>query len=389
MGEGGGIGNAIIGSLVLLGSPLPSDCRSESAVGVYLSEIGRGRFGDVVRFIVDTLTGIPSIVTGVFVYAILVLPMKHFSALAGGVALALIMIPIVARTTEEMLKLVPHSLREGALALGAPQWRVTLGVVIPAAAPGIATGAMLAIARVSGETAPLLFTAFGSRFFPSSLNEPIASLTVQIYNYAISPYDEWHAQAWAATLVLMTLVLGINIIVRFLTQEEVLATDLHGLERIMPVQTAAPKIEVRPSTPSRIPGKAKVAVRNLNFFYGRVQALHDISLEIPERIVMAFIGPSGCGKSTFLRTLNRMNDVIPGTRVGGQVSIDGHDIYAPGTDVVELRRRVGMVFQKSNPFPKSIFDNVAYGLRINKITKQQSRTGGSGRTSAEGCGVVE
>jgi phosphate transport system permease protein len=219
VGEGGGIGNAILGSVVLLllssviGLPLGI------CVGVYLSEIGRGRFGGAVRFIVDTLTGIPSIVTGVFVYAILVLPMKHFSAWAGGVALALIMIPIVARTTEEMLKLVPHSLREGALALGAPQWRVTLGVVIPAAGPGIATGAMLAIARVSGETAPLLFTAFGSRFFPRSLNEPIASLTVQIYNYAISPYDEWHAQAWAATLVLMTLVLGINIVVRFVTRK--------------------------------------------------------------------------------------------------------------------------------------------------------------------------
>ncbi len=218
VGEGGGIGNAILGSLVLLlissviGLPLGI------CVGIYLSEVGGGRLAGVVRFIVDTLTGIPSIVTGVFVYAVLVLPMKHFSALAGGVALALIMIPIVARTTEEMLKLVPHSLREGALALGAPQWRVTMGVIIPAAAPGIATGAMLAIARVSGETAPLLFTAFGSRFFNTSLNEPIASLTVQIYNYALSPYDEWHAQAWAATLVLMTLVLGINIIVRIVTR---------------------------------------------------------------------------------------------------------------------------------------------------------------------------
>ena len=218
IGEGGGVGNAIVGSLVLLlisaGIGLPLGI----CVGVYLSEIGRGKLSHAVRFIVDTLTGIPSIVTGVFVYAIMVVPMKHFSALAGGVALALIMIPIVARTTEEMLKLVPHSMREGALALGAPQWRVTLGVVIPAAASGIATGAMLAIARISGETAPLLFTAFGSRFFPESLNQPIASLTVQIYNYAISPYDEWHAQAWAATLVLMTLVLGINIMVRFLTR---------------------------------------------------------------------------------------------------------------------------------------------------------------------------
>ncbi|HEY8226400.1 MAG TPA: phosphate ABC transporter permease PstA [Pyrinomonadaceae bacterium] len=221
VGEGGGIGNAILGSLVLLAVSSAFGLPLGIAVGIYLSEVGRGRLAGAVRFIVDTLTGIPSIVTGVFVYAIVVLPMKHFSAFAGGVALALIMVPIVARTTEEMLKLVPHSLREGALALGAPQWRVVLGVVVPAAASGIATGAMLAIARVSGETAPLLFTAFGSRFFNYDLNQPIASLTVQIYNYAISPYDEWHAQAWAATLVLMTLILGINIIVRFLTRKRV------------------------------------------------------------------------------------------------------------------------------------------------------------------------
>jgi phosphate transport system permease protein len=219
VGEGGGIGNAILGTLVLLGLSSVVGLPFGIAVGIYLSEFGAGRFGSIVRFLVDTLTGIPSIVTGVFVYTIVVVPLKHFSALAGGVALALIMVPIIARTTEEMLKLVPHSLREGALALGAPQWRVTLGVVVPAAASGIATGAMLAIARISGETAPLLFTAFGSRFFNYYLDQPIASLTVQIYNYAISPYDEWHAQAWAATLVLMTMILTINIAVRFLTRK--------------------------------------------------------------------------------------------------------------------------------------------------------------------------
>lgn len=219
VGEGGGIGNAIVGSAILLLLSCVVGIPVGIGVGVYLSEFGSGIFASLVRFLVDTLTGIPSIVTGVFVYALVVLRMKHFSGLAGGFALALIMVPIVARTTEEMIRLVPHSLREGALALGAPQWRVTLGVVIPAAASGIATGAMLAVARVSGETAPLLFTAFGSRFFPRSLNEPIASLTVQIYNYAISPYDEWHAQAWAATLVLMTLILSINIAVRFLTRK--------------------------------------------------------------------------------------------------------------------------------------------------------------------------
>jgi phosphate transport system permease protein len=219
VGEGGGIGNAILGSLVLLSLCSVIGIPIGVATGVYLSEFGDGRFGSLVRFLVDTLTGIPSIVTGVFIYAVIVLPMKQFSAFAGGIALALIMVPIVARTTEEMLRLVPQSLREGALALGAPQWRVTLGVVVPAAASGIATGAMLAVARVSGETAPLLFTAFGSRFFDYYLDRPIASLTVQIYNYAISPYDEWHAQAWAATLVLMTLILSINLIVRFLTRK--------------------------------------------------------------------------------------------------------------------------------------------------------------------------
>jgi phosphate transport system permease protein len=219
VGEGGGIGNAILGSLVLLALASLTGLPLGIGTGIYLAEFGAGRFASVVRFVTDTLTGVPSIVIGVFVYTIIVLPMQHFSALAGGAALAIIMTPIVARTTEEMIRLVPTSLREGALALGAPQWRVTLGVVLPAAAPGIATGAMLAVARISGETAPLLFTALNYKFFSADISQPIASLTVQIYNYAISPYEAWHAQAWAATLVLMTLILVINIAVRFLTRK--------------------------------------------------------------------------------------------------------------------------------------------------------------------------
>lgn len=221
VGEGGGIGNAIVGTLILLALASAIGLPLGIAGGIYLAEFGSGWFARIVRFIADTLTGVPSIIVGVFAYTIIVLPQKHFSTLAGGVALAVVMIPIVTRTTEEMIRLVPTSLREGALALGAPQWKVTLGVVLPAAASGIATGAMLAIARVSGETAPLLFTAFGSRFFNFHLDQPMSSLTVQIYNYAISPYDEWHAQAWAATLVLMTLILTINIIVRFFTRKKV------------------------------------------------------------------------------------------------------------------------------------------------------------------------
>ncbi len=220
VGEGGGIGNAITGTLLLLAFASVIGIPLGIAAGIYLAEFGDNWFAGAVRFIADTLTGVPSIVVGVFVYTLIVLPMKHFSALAGGIALAFIMIPIVTRTTEEMIRLVPNSLREAALALGAPQWRATLGVVLPTAASGIATGAMLAIARVSGETAPLLFTAFGSRFFNWYLDQPIASLTVQIYNYAISPYDEWHAQAWAATLVLMTIILFINIAVRFFTRKK-------------------------------------------------------------------------------------------------------------------------------------------------------------------------
>ena len=220
VGEGGGIGNAILGTLILLALASVIGLPLGVAAGVYLSEFGKGWFAGAVRFIADTLTGVPSIVTGVFVYTLIVIPLRHFSAMAGGVALGIIMIPIVTRTTEEMLRLVPASLREGALALGAPQWRVTTGVVLPAAASGIATGAMLAVARVSGETAPLLFTAFGSRFFNVYLDQPIASLTVQIFNYAVSPYDEWHAQAWAATLVLMALILFINVGVRVLTRKK-------------------------------------------------------------------------------------------------------------------------------------------------------------------------
>lgn len=218
VGEGGGIGNAIIGSLLmtllscLIGLPLGV------AAGVYLAEFGNGFFGKTVRFVADAMTGIPSIIVGIFVFTVFVLPMGRQSGLAGSIALAIIMIPIVARTTEEMIRLVPQTMREGALALGAPQWRVTCDIVLPAAIPGIATGAMLAIARVSGETAPLLFTALNSRFYNFFLDQPMASLTVQIYNYATGPFDVEHRMAWAATLVLITLIFIINITVRFLTR---------------------------------------------------------------------------------------------------------------------------------------------------------------------------
>jgi len=218
VGEGGGIGNAILGSLMMTVLACAIGLPIGIAAGVYLSEMGDGWYGKFVRFIADTLTGIPSIIVGIFIYTLVVLPMGRQSGLAGGLALAIIMIPIVARTTEEMIRLVPNSMREGALALGAPKWRVTWNIVLPAASTGIATGAMLAIARISGETAPLLFTALNSRFYNYFYDQPMASLTVQIFNYATGPFDVEHQLAWAATLVLVGLILMINVGVRYMTR---------------------------------------------------------------------------------------------------------------------------------------------------------------------------
>jgi phosphate transport system permease protein len=220
VGEGGGIGNAILGSAMMTLLAAAIGLPVGIAAGVYLAEYGKNWYGNTVRFVADILIGIPSIIIGIFIYTVVVLPMGRQSGLAGGLALAVIMIPIVARTTEEMIKLVPNSMREGALALGAPQWRVSWNIVLPAAASGIATGAMLAIARITGETAPLLFTALNSRFYNYFYDQPMSSLTVQIFNYATGPFETEHAMAWAATLLLVGLILVINIIVRFLTRKK-------------------------------------------------------------------------------------------------------------------------------------------------------------------------
>jgi len=218
VGEGGGIGNSILGSAIMTILAAVIGLPVGIAAGVYLAEYGRNWYGNTVRFVADTLIGIPSIIVGIFIYTLVVLPMGRQSGLAGGLALAVIMIPIVARTTEEMIRLVPASMREGALALGAPQWRVSWNIVLPAAASGIATGAMLAIARVTGETAPLLFTALNSRFYNYYLDQPMSSLTVQIFNYATGPFEVEHAMAWAATLILVGTILVINVLVRTVTK---------------------------------------------------------------------------------------------------------------------------------------------------------------------------
>ena len=212
---GGGMANAIVGSAFILmiaslvGVPLGI------GAGIYLAEFGRNRFGDSIRFTADVLNGVPSIVIGIVAYSIVVLQQRHFSALAGGVALAIMMIPTISRTTEEMLLLVPQALREAAYGLGIPRWRTALSITLPTATSGVLTGVMLAFARVAGETAPLLFTAFGNQFWNLRADQPTAALPLQIFSYAISPYDEWHRQAWAGALVLIVLIVSAVAAVRF------------------------------------------------------------------------------------------------------------------------------------------------------------------------------
>jgi phosphate transport system permease protein len=212
---GGGMGNAVLGTLTLIGLACLFGLPVGVLAGVYLAEVGKGRLAAAVRFVADVLGGVPSITIGVFVYALVVIAMKRFSALAGGVALAIVMIPTVTRTTEELLKMVPGHLREASLALGVPQWRTSLLVVLRTAGPGIVTGVMLAVARVAGETAPLLFTAFNNRYWSAEIDHPIASLPVQVLTYATSPYKDWQSQAWTGALVLVIIVFLLNLTARF------------------------------------------------------------------------------------------------------------------------------------------------------------------------------
>ncbi len=211
---GGGMANAIVGTLILVGLGALFAVPVGVGAGVYLAEYGHGRFASVVRYTADLLGGVPSIVVGVAAYGLVVLPMGGFSALAGGVALGILMLPTIIRSTEEVVRLVPQSYREAALALGAPRWKVTQQVVIPAARAGILTASMLAVSRAAGETAPLLFTALGNRFWSTALDKPIASLPVFIFDYARAPYDDWNRQAWTAALVLVLMVTAVSALLR-------------------------------------------------------------------------------------------------------------------------------------------------------------------------------
>jgi len=211
---GGGMANAIVGTLILVGLAAIIAVPVGVGAGLYLSDVGRSRFSGLVRYTTDLLSGVPSIVVGVAAYGLVVMPMASFSAIAGGVALSILMLPTIIRSTEEVVRLVPQSYREAALALGAPRWKVIQQVVIPAARAGIVTASMLAVARAAGETAPLLFTALGNRFWSTALNKPIASLPVMVFDYARAPYDDWNRQAWTGALVLVMMVTGISAVLR-------------------------------------------------------------------------------------------------------------------------------------------------------------------------------
>jgi phosphate transport system permease protein len=223
--SGGGMANAIVGTLILISIASAVGLPVGIGAGLYLAEKRATLLATTVRFLADVLNGLPSIVMGIFAWSLLVKPVRHFSALAGGMALGAMMIPMVTRTTEEMVRLVPISLREAALALGYSRWRTSLSIVLRTALGGIVTGALVAMARIAGETAPLLFTALGNQFWSTSLRAPIAALPLQIYNYAISPYDEWHTQAWAAALVLVGIVLVISLAARVATRRRYGAGD--------------------------------------------------------------------------------------------------------------------------------------------------------------------
>ena len=337
--------------------------------GTYLAEYGKkSALAEIVRFINDILLSAPSIVVGLFIYEVLVVPMGHFSAWAGIVVLAVIAIPVIVRTTEDMLNLVPNGLREAASALGTPMWKVVVMIAYRAARNGIITGILLAIARVSGETAPLLFTALNNQFWSTDFNAPMASLPVTIFQFALSPYDDWQSLAWGGALIITITILILNIVAR--------ALATLGLVERMTMSTAAagndPDASPSSTPAARKPaagapggdGRRRSASATCTSSTTSSKALKDISLPLYDKKVTAFIGPSGCGKSTLLRVLNRIYDLYPKQRATGEVLLDGHNILSPKQDLNLLRARIGMVFQKPTPFPMSIYDNIAFGVRL-------------------------
>jgi len=367
-----GMGAAVIGTLEITGFAAVMAIPLGVLGAVYINEYGGNRpLARLIAFMSDVMTGVPSIVMGLFVYTIWVL---HFgySGLAGAFALGCLMLPVVIRSSYEMLKLVPDNLREASYALGATKARVTLTVVLPAAVSGIVSGALLAIARAAGETAPLLFTILTVEATNTNLfSGANTALSTQIFVNAQSPYVGAEARAWGAALTLIVIAFMLMIIARTVTA---LFAPIRALGNSMeqPEQKLIPHVElpelpepaVRDEVPA-VPGASIFDTKNVSIYYGSFRAVTDVSLSIYQNEITAFIGPSGCGKTTVLRTLNRMNDLIPSARVEGDVHYRGASLYSSAVSATAVRRRIGMVFQKPNPFPKSIYDNVAYGPRIN------------------------
>ncbi len=381
---GGGVGNGIAGTFLLVAIASAIALPVGIGAGVFLAERGNGRAGGVVRFVTEVLSGVPSIVIGIVAYGLVVDRMKRFSALAGGLALALIMVPTLARSTEEFVRLVPGALREASLALGVPKWKTSLLVILRTAAGGIITAVLLAVARAAGETAPLLFTSLNNQYWnvasgPADRlahgpdlqlrHQPLRGLARQGLDRGAGALPARGALEPARAGPLAQPDGG-----RPMTpaQEAATMTETARAHEPKGVPVAVPR--PTPGAPSPRPPsgareeRPKLKVSNLRAWYGETLALKGVDLVVPPQSVMAAIGPSGCGKSTFLRCLNRMHELIPGARAEGTLLLDGEDLLSRQVDPVVLRRRVGMVFQRPNPFPTmSVRDNVAAGLKLNGL----------------------
>ncbi len=323
---------------------------------LYLEEYApKNRWTDVIEVSINNLAAVPSIIFGLLGLAVFLwlFPNMRSAPLIGGMTLALMTMPVIVIAGRNAIKAVPPSIRDGALAVGASPVQVVFHHVLPLALPGILTGTIIGMARALGETAPLLM--IGMRAFvatpPDGFTSPATVLPVQIFLWSDEIDRGFVERTSAAIIVLLLFLLLMNGLAIYLRNRLRKSGD-----------SSPPNLEET---------DAKMSARGVSVYYGDKKAIDDVSIDIPTEYVTAFIGPSGCGKSTFLRTLNRMNDTIPSARVEGEITLDGDDIYRSGMDVVQLRARVGMVFQKPNPFPKSIYDNVAYGPKIHGLCRSK------------------
>lgn len=322
---------------------------------IYLNEYAKpGPFVRMIEFTTETLSGIPSIIFGLFGMIFFGNTLHlDYSILTGALTLTLMILPLITRNTQEALKTVPESYRSGALGIGATKWYMIRTVLLPSAMPGIVTGVILSVGRIVGESAALLFTAGSGYLLPKSgqgwitkIMEPGGTLTIEMYlNMSKAKYDV----AFGIAVVLLIIVFCINLLTKHLSAK--VDVTKKGIENMQNI---------------------RISTEKLNLYYGENHALKDIDMKIRSNAVTAFIGPSGCGKSTFLKTLNRMNDLVDCVRIDGKVYLDGEDIYNEKVDTTLLRKKVGMVFQQPNPFPMSIYDNVAYGPRIHGIKNKQT-----------------